>query len=148
MTLLLPEVRAYLVAQSLARVPSTAGAAAPMWLEPRKGTPAPGESPGQNATEIGPTLVIAAWPGGGIPPASYESGFREDIVDFEIRARTAPVAHEWEEQARAALIDKRNWSMGAITIIESLLWRPMQLLSHDEQSYTYRMAVWFQRYAT
>jgi hypothetical protein len=142
--LILPFLRDYLVAEGIVRVPSVSGSAPPIWLEPRMGTPAPGE--GNNPTERGATIVVGAVQEPGIPPSAYESLKRQDIVGFTIRTLKAPDAHAFEGQLRDALIDRRNWDMAGMRIIESEVWSEIGLIVSDAQAYTYRLAYWFERY--
>lgn len=141
----LPEfVRDYLVAQLLVRKPSSATPVAPpMWLEPRNGTPAPGE--GATATETDASLVLGAWQQPGIAPFPYELFFRNVNLDVRLRTTDPHLAKAKERQLRTALCDKRNWLMGNgggegtgdIRVIESLVFRELQFLGSDEQGYDY-----------
>ncbi len=140
---LLIELREYLDAQNVARRPDAAGSDPPLWLEPRSGVPAPGEGSG---TGVGATVVLGAFLNSGIPPESYESFQRQDIVEFWIRTTTAPAAKTVERQLRSRLQDKRQWQMSGMLVIESNLWRPLQLITSDVQAFTYTLAFWFQTY--
>jgi hypothetical protein len=142
--LILPFLRDYLVAEGIVRVPSVSGSAPPIWLEPRLGTPAPGE--GNNPTERGATVVVGAVLEPGISPDSYESFKVHEIAAFTIRTLKAPDAHAFGAQLRAALIDKRNWDMAGMRVIESQEWSGIGLIVSDAQAYTYRVAYWFERY--
>jgi hypothetical protein len=144
---LLDELRDYFVAQGIARIPRVAGAAPPMWLDPRHGVPAPGE--GDNATEKGTDAVLGAYlnPGGGVPAQPYESWLRGDIVEIRYRTTTGPRAFELERQVRAALVDKRDWQMAGVRVIESEEWLALARLDSDDQAFTYRSAYVFQLYA-
>lgn len=145
MALLLKDLRSYLVGEGVVRVPSVAGPAPPLWLEPKHGTPAPGE--GNNPTERGTDAVLAAFREGGPPARSYESFLRTDLVDLRIRTTTATRADELEIALRAALIDKRGWTMGTRTVVESGQLSGLDRLAADEQSFTYQVVYWFQTYA-
>lgn len=148
---LLPELRSYLITQNLVRDPrsSTPTDKPPFWLEPRFGVPAPGELPpdSQEPVQVGADAVLGAWITNGVPPAPLNAGRRLDIVDVRYRTRTAPIAHTLEEQLRAALLDKRNWVMGALTIIETLIYRELQPLGSDKQSYDWVQSFTFERYS-
>ena len=52
----------------------------------------------------------------------------QDIVGFTIRTLKAPDAHAFEGQLRDALIDKRNWDMAGMRIIESEEWSGIGLI--------------------
>lgn len=145
---LLPNLRAYLVTEGVVRVPRVAPTpqapdAPPLWLDPEKGAPAPGDMKG---VEDGP-LVVTALPGGGIPPERQLAERRIDIVDFWIRSHSSPEISEFEDALRAALIDKRAWNMADKFVIESLQWRPLQPFTRDEQGLIYITAYSFETFA-
>jgi hypothetical protein len=142
---LLTALRDHLAGEGIARVPSVAGPLPPMWLEPRQGVPAPGEG---TPPEVGASVVLGATVTGGIPPRPYESWQRRPIVDLTIRSTAAPAAHQLDEQIRGALIDRRNWLMGGLRVIESQVWREFQPLTFNEQAFTYVVAYVFQLYAS
>jgi hypothetical protein len=142
---LLVAMRDELAAQDIVRKPSVAGAQPPMWLEPRLGVPAPGE--GKKAEEIGTDAVLGTWVVSGLAPAPYNAGRRVDFVDIRLRTRTAPIATALEEAIRGALIDKRNWVMGGLTVIESLLYRAMQPTGSDKQSFDWIFTFSFETYS-
>lgn len=146
---LLTSLRDHLIAEGVVRDPRVAGAEPPLWREPRLGVPAPGEYPpnSKNDDEVGPDAVLGAFNADDVPPAPYNAGRRIDLVDVRIRTKTAPSAHELEEQLRAALIDRRNWSMAGLTIIECLAHRGLQPLGSDEQSYDWVCSYAFERYS-
>lgn len=150
----LPEfVRDYLALQGLVRKPSVAGASPPMWLEPREGVPAPGQ--GQNPTEVGATLVVGAWQQPGVAPAPFEQFFRNVNLDVRYRATSPGLAKAKDIQLRSALCDKRNWLMGNgggegtgdVRVIESMVFRELQLLGSDEVSYDYVTELTFYLYS-
>jgi hypothetical protein len=142
---LLVPLRTHLVSQGVARVPSTAGSAAPLWIEPRNGVPAPGE--GSNPTEVGPDVVLGVYQFDGIPAEPFESELRTDAVEFRIRTRKAPFAFEIEAQIRAALIDRRHWTMGGLYIVESKQWRALARFGSDDQGFTHLTSYLFDRRA-
>jgi hypothetical protein len=135
---LLGNFRDYLVAQGVVRKPSVGGAAPPLWLEPQEGVPAPGEAyPGGSATQTGATVVLGAFRTGGMGIGPYESTWRIPTVDLRIRASTAPLVTSTEAAITALIIDKREWMMGALLVIDSELWRPLQPLSITNQSFDF-----------
>jgi hypothetical protein len=142
---LLTHLRDHLIAEGLVRRPSVAGAAPPMWLEPRDGVPAPGE--GENATEIGPTTVVGAYLTGGIPPRPYMAMLRRDTVDVWLRSQRAPLNFQLEVAIRTAVIDRRDWTMAGLQVVESLMWRPLQRLESGPQGYTHIFSLIFETYS-
>lgn len=143
---LLPPLRNYLIAQGIVRKPSVAGELPPLWLDPRDGVPLPGA--GENAVEIGPTAVLGAFQVSGIPRERYEQRIlRTDAVDVWIRTKTAPAVHSIADALVEALADLRQWDMSGLPIIESLLFRPLQRLGSDEDSFDWTMQFTFERYA-
>jgi hypothetical protein len=136
--------RTHLIDLGLVRDPRQAGDAPPMWLHPRNGVPAPGE--GENAIEVGPTLVTALFRSGGIPSKPYESFMRQPTVDLRIRSKTAPDATDLEAQIRAALVDQRNWLMGGLRVIDCEEWRALAPLGSDQQGFDWVASYLFQLY--
>lgn len=135
---LLGNLRDYLVAQGVARKPSVAGAAPPMWLEPEQGVPAPGEPyPGGSATQTGATVVLGAFRTGGFPVGAFESPWRLPTVDLRIRASSALLVTSTEAAITPLIIDKREWMMGALLVVESEMWRPLQPLEITPQAFTF-----------
>lgn len=127
------------------RDPRVAGAAPPAWRQPIDGVAAPGEGEGVQA---GPTAVVGMFKTGGIARARFEKEWRRDILDFYLRTTTWPIAETLYDGLADALIDKRNWQMGSMVVIESLEWRPHQLLDSDAgQGFTSHFAVLFETYA-
>lgn len=146
MSTLADNVRAYLIAQSIVRDPRVAGALPPCWRQPIDGTPAPGE--GSNNTEVGQTIVVGLSHSGGVPTPRFEKDWRRDIIDIWIRTVTWPQTESVYSQIRTALIDKTNWHMGAMTVIESEEWRALALIdSNLAQGFTSQCAVLFESYA-
>ena len=143
--LLIDALRTYLIAQGLVRDPRTAGSAPPCWRSPRNGTPAPGDGTG---TEVGATVVVALYTATGVARAPYEAqALRTDGLDVRIRSTTAPAAIELDDAIRAAVMDKRAWSMGGLTIVESRLERPLQLVESTEQGFDFVSGWLFERSA-
>jgi hypothetical protein len=139
---LLNGMQAHLIAQGIVRKPGVAGAVPPLWLEPI-GTPAPGEGQGDYAD---PNLVLAAYLTGGIAPEPYGSWHRQTIVDIRVRAARdkAYLAEDVELAVSKALIDKRDWMMGGVYVVESEQWRALQRLGSDEQGYEYVVSYLFE----
>jgi hypothetical protein len=146
MAYLLSALRSHLVAENIVRVPAVSGVKPPMWLEPRNGAPAPGE--GDSPTEIGHDAVLSAFVTGGIPARPREVELRKDVVDIWIRVAAANLAFDIEEQLRAAIVDRVDWTMGGLHIGESLQWRsPLQRLESGPQGWTFVSSYIFERRA-
>jgi hypothetical protein len=149
MPTLLDHCTDYLVAEGLVRKPSVpAPGGNPnlpvLWRHPRNGVPAPGEGSG---IEIGPTIVVGAFHAAGFATEPYESFRRIDGIDFRIRVTAPPIATAFEESLRALLIDKRAWTMGSITVIESRQFRPFQPIGSSNQSYDFSTEYQFEIYS-
>lgn len=141
----------YLVALGLVRMPRVAGPLPPVWRQPAGGVPAPGE--GNVPVEVGPTAVVGLIRSGGMSTPPMESEWRRDILDIWIRTVTWPQAEALYAPLREAFIGmtfkKVNWMMGSMRIIESIEWRPLQLLDSDPgQGFTSQFAVLFESYAS
>ena len=146
---LLTAFRTHLVAVSLARLPNSATPAAhPLWVEPLNGTPAPGEKSGVN-NDVDRTL--GAYQTNGPPSKQFESGYRSDIIDLEFRTKRPeilPGTFALEKLIRAAIIDKRNWDLADLRILQSYEWRAMQRVNSDEATgYVHSAAYLFYHYA-
>ena len=145
MPLLIDACRTHLISQGLVRDPRTAGSLPPCWRSPRDGVPAPGDG---NAPESGATVVVGLFPSSGIARRSFDASvLRTDGLDVRIRATTAPAAIELDDAIRTALMDKRDWSMGGLTIVESSLFRPLGLVVSDQQGYDFVAGYLFERLA-
>lgn len=147
---LLTALRDHLVTAGVVRKPSVVGAAPPLWVEPPRGVPAPGE--GNNPAEISATLVIGTFLTGGFAPGPFESYMRKPIVDIRFRGRAEPSAQPLIESTELAitkqLIDKRDFMLGTpgnqLHIIECEQWRALQRLGSDAQGFEYVTAYWFE----
>lgn len=143
--LLIDACRTYLIAQGVVRDPRTAGALAPCWRSPREGVPAPGDGTGN---EIGATVVVGLFTAAGIARDPYDAlSLRTDGLDVRIRSTTAPAAIELDDLMRTALMDKRAWAMGGLTIVESRLERPLQMIQSNEQGFDFVSGWLFERSA-
>lgn len=144
---LLNAFRDQLVTQGIVRIPRVPGAAPPLWLQRRLGAPAPGETPENGtAVEVGPDVVAAAEISGGFPMGRFQSAWRRPIIEVRIRGRTAPLAEDLEAAITAAIIDRTNWTMGGLQVIESQHWRPFTPVVYDEQSFDFLVAYAFEIY--
>lgn len=141
---LLDHFRSHLISQGLVRDPGVAGPLPPAWRHPKDGVPAPGEGIG---TQVGPTAVVGLMHAGGIPAAAGEAAWRQDVVDVVLRTTTAPAAIALGAEIRRVTIDRWNWAMGSITVMQSLEFRPLQPLLPQTQFYTFIWGAVFQYYA-
>ena len=128
---LLPALADHLVAQGIARHPHEPGELPPLYVEPDK-LPAPGEA--ADATERHPETVLALYLSPGIPPAPYESWLRRDGVQLRLLVRAVADAVALERQIRAEIVDRRNWLMAGLQVIESSMWSDMARLGFDERA--------------
>lgn len=142
---LLTHLRDYLVGLGIARKPSVAGSVPPLWLEPRNGVPAPGETPGNDALEAG-EVVLGAFRTTGIAPRRHEGFVRIDAVDVWIRSRNALQAFQLHDQLRDALNDLRSWDMAGLHIEESLMFRDLQRIRSDSSGFSYTSEFTFERW--
>lgn len=140
---LLSALREDLVDRGIVRKPSVAGPASPMWLEPRVGVPAPGE--GDVPVEVGQDMVLGAYLTGGISPQPYGSFLRKAIIDIRYRCSHPKLAEQAYVDITAALIDRRDFTLGGTTyIVECEEWRSLQRLGSDQQSFDYVSALIFE----
>lgn len=134
---LLDHVNDYLIAQAIVRDPRVAGSMPPLWVEPRDGVPAPGQSPKNAAVEIDDNIVVGLFKAPGVTLERH-NGFRRIFgADFEIRVKKAPLVDDIEASIRAALHDKRGWDLAGLYIMESLVFRELQPLGSDVTGFTY-----------
>lgn len=148
MAMLLNFVRDHLVAQGIVRVPQIAGALPPLWLEPRHGVPEIGaDVQSLTATERNADLQIGAWQATGEGTRALEGELDQSYVLFRFLGRTTPIGHAVHKQIRAALDDKRNWSMAGQQVLASQLFRNWQFLGSDDEGFRhlseYRFTTWF-----
>lgn len=148
MATLLENFRTALVDAGVAvRVPSVeAKGKHPLWLEPRGGAIAPGEAGGTKEDDA--ELVVSAFKMPGLGTGAWEGDtYRFDNIEARIRAMLPPKAYELEAEMRAVLHDRRNWDMGEIRIIESLVFVELTPIANDpQQGFTWRIEFSLQRY--
>jgi hypothetical protein len=53
-------------------------------------------------------------------------------VDIVIRSTTAPAAIALDDAIRYQLVDRRNWSMGGLLVVESEMSRALSQVGADE----------------
>jgi hypothetical protein len=138
----------YLIAQGIGRNPDTLGTLPPIWRDGDSTglLPAPGE--GNNPTQVGQDAVIGLFRTTGIPVARFEGERRRPIIQVNLRVRRAPIAETLGEQIEAAVLDKRNWPMGGLRVIESQQVGPLSFTGRSEDGKTrdYRMSFAFELY--
>lgn len=141
MATILDHFKAHLISQGLVRDPNTAGSLPPVWRDPEKGVPEPGEG---NGVQIGTDAVVGLMHAGGFPAAPYESEWRQERVDVVIRAVKSPVGYELGGEVRRVTVDRRNWMMGGITVLQSDEFAPLQPVRPQTQGYMFIWGVLFQ----
>lgn len=132
----------YLRSLEIVRLPSDAALPyrdlPPMWNDPRKGVPYPGQTEGLGTTESHPDLVLGAYPSTGIPSAPYEGFYKQKAVTIFIRGRTSPLIQSfYENKLYKALHDKRNISMDGLQVNQSMCFRDLQRIAADNNGYVY-----------
>jgi hypothetical protein len=143
---LLDYVNDYLIAQNIVRDPRVAGAKPPLWIEPRDGVPAPGESPKNNTVEVGADIVAGVFKAPGVTTGRHNGFHRIDGIDFLIRVRKAPMVDDFEKSLRAALHDKRGWTMEGLYVAESLIFRELSRLGSNDQGWAFSTGYTFQTF--
>jgi hypothetical protein len=114
-----------------------------LWLEPQQGVPAPGEGAG---TEVGSDLVLGAYLTNGVAPGRFESWWRQPIIDLRFRGRSVQTIQTTELAISKVLIDRVDWTMGGLYLVEAEQWRALQRLGSDEQGYEFVASYIFQLY--
>jgi len=135
---LLQSFRDHLILNSVCRKPSVPGTLPPMWLEPRNGVPAPGE--GDSPAEVGQTLVLGAFMAPGVTPQPYEGFVRTDGIEVWIRASSAPLVRPVENSIRAAVNDRRNFSLANLWVESMYLFRDLQLVDSGPQGWSFNLS--------
>lgn len=137
---LLDNLRQFLINQGLVRDPRDAtqqGVLPPLWIAPRHGCPAPGQTEGLGDNETDQNLVLAINDATDIPPGRYEGFLRHAHVEIVYRGRTSKPVKALENQIRAVINDKRGWTMVNVPVNESLLFRGLQPLGSDSVAYNF-----------
>lgn len=145
---LLPSMRQYLIDAGVTRRPKDAGAQPPMWLDPRKGIPYPGQTEGLAANESHPSMVLAAFPATGTPSVAYEGFIVKANATIWYRGLNSPPVQVLHEQIRGLLHDRHDYYMNGLWISESLFFRDKQRISSDERGYVYNCEVQFEMWAS
>lgn len=140
-TTILDHFQTHLIGQGLVRHPNVASSLPPAWLDPPNGVRAPGDG---SAPQMDPTTVVGLMHAGGIPAAPYEAEWRQLRVDVVIRTTSSPAGFELGGEIRRVTVDRRNWLMGAITIMQSDEFVPLQPVRPAVQGYMFIWGVLFQ----
>lgn len=153
----LTQARAELISAGVVRDPRVAGDVdglpPPAWIEPRGGSPDPGDKTGdEDSTEA----VVSIFRSGGFPPTFVEQRYhRQDTLDFVIATRTATKRDEIAEAMENVFLGsgdndeiKMNWQMGSLTVIQSRLWRALQPLGSDEDGFRAVISFFFETYTS
>lgn len=143
---LLPSLRAYLRANGVARAPSdfTDLTIPPMWIDPRKGIPYPGQTEGlESPDESNASVVMGLYPEAGIPSRPFEGFYRQDAAVIWIIALTSPLVRQKFEQIKPLLHDQRNFTMDGFQVNQSMLYRDLTRIGSDANGFTYNCAFLF-----
>ena len=148
---LLSALATYLVTNDVGRHPSRAGALPPIFLDPVRGAPAPGEREG---TENDADLMLTLSPGGDIPPPYGQGVILMTTVDVRYRGRTAPRIYETDARVFDLLAAgdggvgaKHGWDMAGLYVIESRQWAGLGRIGGEGgQGFDYRAAYYFEIY--
>lgn len=146
---LLPNLRAFLVTAGICRVPAVAAPddnpnLAPMWLDPKRGIPYPGQSEGLQEAEVGPQMVLAAYPETGIPSIAHEGFYVRKPASIWYRCISSPPIQSLHEQIRALLHDQRNYSLNGLQVNQSLFSRECQRVTSNEEGFIYNCEIMFE----
>jgi hypothetical protein len=77
--------------------------------------------------------TVGLFVGTGVPEARHDASWlRTDTVDIVIRSTTAPAAIALDDAIRYQLVDRRNWSMGGLLVVESEMSRALSQVGADE----------------
>jgi len=146
----LTAMRDHLVSVGVVRKPSVAGSQPLMWLEPMQGLRGPKKAndPNIHPTEDSTDLVLGAYVTGGVAPGRFESWWRQPIVDVRYRGWDVRSIQRTELAISYALIDKVDWTMGGLQVVESEQWRALQRLGSDDQGYEFVSSYRFVLYRT
>jgi hypothetical protein len=150
---LLPNLRSFLIDNCVGRVPRDAADAPPVWLDPKKGIPYPGQTEGlgiNESTDITDErggLVLAIFPATGIVSPPHEGFLVRLGATIWYRSMLSPVIQSMHETIRALLSDQRNYSLNGLQVNESLLTSENQRVTSNEEGYVYRCEYMFMLWA-
>jgi hypothetical protein len=137
----LEELKAYLISQGVAQAQdATPSLTIPsLWLNPRDGAPAPRRAAsGGDYLEAATVTLIDTNTSG---PVGMEAWIEETFVDVVVRSRTAAPGKLIQRQVRGKLAPigdlygRKHWTMGALLVEYSTLWRGDQPVDADDVSY-------------
>lgn len=150
---LLPNLRAFMITAGLVRLPATAGDFPPMWLDPKRGIPYPGQTEGLGASEGTNKddgrggLVVAAYPATGIPSGPHEGFLVKKAAAIWYRSLKSPTIQSFHEQIRGLLHDQRNYSLNGLAVNQSLFSRECQRVTSNEEGFVYNCEIMFDLWA-
>lgn len=142
-------LRSHLVSEGIGRMPRIAGDLPPIWAN-KAATPAPRE--GGNPIEQGKDAVINLVRTDGIPTRRFDIARRRDLIEVRIRAFSWPLIEQLYAQIRFATIDRTDWLMGSLRVIESEEWTSLGMtdateLSGGQTLYSGRSGIILETYA-
>jgi hypothetical protein len=148
---LLDHFRGHLVGRGIVRIPGDATAKAaglhPLFLEPSRGAPAPGDVDAGNV-EGDAAAVLTAVGATGIPSPPYESWWDRDHVELIFRFKRAQDFPALEKAIRAEFVDRRNYlTETGLRVIESGEFTRAQRMPSDGKAFTWMTEFWFQTYS-
>lgn len=138
---MIPALTDYLVAQGLVRKPDDAGSLPPVWRDPRKGVPYPGQKMDGNQSH--PTLVLALYPATGIVSVPYEGFLVKLGVAIWYRGKTSPAIQAMHERIRGVLNDHHNIMMNGLLVNQAQMARENQRIASDERGFIYNCEYMF-----
>lgn len=124
-------LRTHLVAEGIGRMPRVAGDLPPIWVN-RANTPAPGE--GGNPTEQGKDAVINLMRLDGIPMRKFDLARRRDEIEVRIRSFSWPRIEQLYAQISLAVLDRENFDLGGLRVVETLEWTSLGMTDATELS--------------
>lgn len=146
-TILLPCLRAHLVTLGLVREPAVQGDSdsnpPPMWLDPRRGVPYPGQKEDVGQYGFNASMVLGAYPETGIPSGPFEGFYLRKAVSIWYRGKNSPLVQNLHQQISSALHDHRNYSLHGLQVNQSMMTRELQRLTSDDEGYMYNSEYMF-----
>jgi hypothetical protein len=109
------------------------------------GTPSPKDPP-NNPVEWDADLILGAFLSGGIAPGPYASWRRDPIVDLRFRGLTVQNIEALELAISKALIDRRDFMLASLYLVECEQVTALQRLGSDEQGYEFVTSYVFTAY--
>jgi hypothetical protein len=147
MPTLLSHFRNHLIAEGLVRKPGTdAPGTHPLYLEPPRGAPAPGEE--WLGKEKDSVMVLSAFMATAVTQPPYASWLQQQHIELRYRTSQAVLFEPLEEAIRLQFVDRRNWKMTTgLVVVESGEYVRAQRLGGDGEAITWRSEYFFQTYS-